>query len=255
MKRLIPILLLCLLLTGCDLRNRQSSEDFIPTGTGGASPAASGHAVLPSGEDPTLPQTRTVIKTVRSYQGEIPLSDPVRTYSYELPMLDLGGAEAVACNQEIEERYGTLIQQSLKAMERYEDPVLQSLSFTSFTRSGILTLRVDRRDLDGSASQAWYTVDAETGEAVSVSALFAAAGVSGTSSEAINRATDLLFVERFGPLNGTDPAYTTALNRTQGALLLLTSSRMHLTEDGRVVVAIELFAPNGGSSIEELILP
>ena len=62
-------------------------------------------------------------------------------------------------------------------------------------------------------------------------------------------------MERFGPLNGTDPAYTTALNRTQGALLLLTSSRMHLTEDRRVVVAIELFAPNGGSSIEELILP
>ena len=35
MKRLIPILmLLALLLTACDLRNRQSSEDYIPTGSG-----------------------------------------------------------------------------------------------------------------------------------------------------------------------------------------------------------------------------
>ena len=39
MKRLILILmLLALLLTACDLRNRQSSEDYIPTGS--ASPRA-----------------------------------------------------------------------------------------------------------------------------------------------------------------------------------------------------------------------
>lgn len=252
MKRLLPLLLAVLLLTACDLRNRQDSESFIPTGT-----YNHGDSVIYSSpvNDPAGSQQKNVVKTVQSYAGEIPLSHPTRTYSYELPFIDLGGAHAAGCNQDIENFFGILIRQSLDAMERYEDPILERLSYSSFTRSGILTLRVDRRDLDGAENQAWYTVDAATGEAVSVERLFAAAGITGEPAAVLNEAVLSRFTAKYGPLEGSSADVTTAWNRTQGSLSPLTANRMHLNENGSLTVACEFFSPDGGSSVTELVLP
>ena len=162
MKRLLPLLLVLLLvLTACDLRNRQSSEDFIPTGTMSQNVGWNAGGELDTRE----PMERSTVKTVQFWQGEIPLTEPVRSYSYQLPFIDLDGAQAAGCNQEIEERFGLLITQSLEAMERFEDPILERLSYSSFVKSGILTLRVDWVEFDGMTSTAWYTVNAQTGEA------------------------------------------------------------------------------------------
>ncbi len=114
---------------------------------------------------------------------------------------------------------------------------------------------MDRRDYDGASNQAWYTVDKETGEAVSVKRLFAAAGISGDPETALNEAVLDCFTARYGALEGADASHTTAWNRTQGALSPLTANRMHLNENGSLVVAVELFAPEGGSSVIELTLP
>jgi len=256
MKRGILLLLAVLfLLTACDLRNRQSSEDFVPTGTEAPGTAASW--ISGNDNEPFLPQERSAVKTVLAYDGEIPLTQPAELYSYRLPMIDLDGAQAVGCNLEIEERYGALIDQSLQAMERYEDPILQRLSYTSYVIGEVLTLRVDRLDLDGSASSAWYTVNAKTGEEVSVAMLFAAAGIEGDQKTVIADAVTELFVRHFGTANTTsaDSPYSTALFKTQDALSPLSANRMHLTEAGRLTVKFELFSPNGGSTIEELVLP
>lgn len=253
MKHLLPILLaLLLLLVGCDLRNRQNSENFMPTDTWGNIPHAT---VLPQAGNSTNQRENSTVKTVLSYEGEIPLSSPITTYSYRLPMIDLAGAQACGCNQEIENRFGTLIRQSMQAMERYEQPTLECLSFVTFTRGDILTLRIDRRDTDGATAKAYYTVNSLTGDAVSVSALFEAAGISGKPEAVLNEAVLELFTSRFGSTEDASTAVTTALNRTQAALSPLTASRMHLTEDGRLTVALELFSPDGGSSMEELLLP
>ena len=252
MKRLLPILLLLLLLlVGCDLRNRRNSEDFIPSDPW---ESIAPTALPPSADDRRLQENGTV-KTVLSYEGEIPLSSPLKTYSYQLPMIDLAGAQAFGCNQEIETRFGTLIRQSMQAMKRYEQPTLERLSFITFTRGDILTLRIDRRDTNGETARAYYTVNSRTGDQVSVSALFEAAGITGTPQTIINEAVTAFFTARFGETEGASIAVTTALNRTQAALLPLTSNRMHLTEDGHVTVAFELFSPDGGSSMEELLLP
>ena len=255
MKRLLPMmLLLLLLLVGCNLRNRQSSEELIPTGNWRPS-ETSWTGPAGAGDSPLIPGEKTVVKTVLSYQGEIPKTYPVQSYSYQLPMIDLRGSQAQGCNQEIENRFGSLIRQSVEAMERYEEPVLEQLSYTSYTVAGILTLRIDRRDYNGSSGQAFYTVNAETGEAVSLRELFDAAGISGDPETEVNDALMALFTGRFGQLEGADASVTTALARTQAALLPLTANRMHLTRDGQLAVALELFAPDGGSSIEELLLP
>ena len=264
MRRLLPLLLALLLPTllvmGCDLRNRQDSADLIPTGPyQTVNPNGSGYAGTPavSGNTPIFPSEQSAVKTVLSYSGQIPLTRPPRTYSYQLPLIDLPGAHAAGCNQDIEDFFGTLIRQSLEAMERSEEPLLERLSYTSYTIEGILTLRVDRRDSDGSDSQAWYTVDAETGGEVSVSRLFAAAGIEGKPETVINEAVTARFAQRCGQSAASDPdtAYRTALLRTQEGLSPLTPNRMHLNENGSLTVAFELFSPKGGSSIDQLVLP
>lgn len=252
MKRVLSMLLILLLFAGCDLQSRQESESFFPTGTYDFWTQST---YVEPGGDPAQSQQKNVVKTIQSYTGEIPLSDPVRSYSYELPFIDLAGSHAAGCNQDIENFFGGLIKQSLDAMERYEDPILERLSYTSYTQSGILTLRVDRRDYDGSVNQAWYTVDAETGEAVSAARLFDAAKISGDPAAVLNEEVLARFTQRYGPLEGADAAHTTAWNRTQSALSPLSSNRMHLNENGSLTVAVELFAPEGGSDLMELTLP
>ena len=255
MKRVLFLILAVLLvlppLAGCDLEDAQESEYFFPTDTYNWYSRDDTSPIY----DPGAASQKNVVKTVQTHTGEIPLTTPTRTYSYELPFIDLAGSHAASCNQDIENFFGTLIRQSLDAMERYEDPILERLSYSTFEISGILTLRVNRRDCDGEESQAWYTVDAETGEAVSVARLFAAAGISGDPAAVVNDAALARFTSRYGALQGSDAAHTTAWNRTQGALSPLTANRMHLNANGSLTVAFELFAPDGGSSIVELTLP
>ena len=152
MKRLFPLLLILLLLAGCGLLE---SEEQLPE----ESYAYSGYAA--EAVDPLFPQEKQVVKTVLSAEGEIPLSNPIRSYSYRLPMIDLGGAQAMGINQELEDRFGTLIRQSLKAMEEFDAPILERLSYRSFIWKGILTLRVDRLDCDGASVTAYYTAAAD----------------------------------------------------------------------------------------------
>lgn len=255
MKRLLTLFLALLwllpLLGGCEVMEGEETEDIFPADSYNWHSQDYTAPIY----DPGATTQKNVVKTVQSYTGEIPLTNPTRTYSYELPFIDLAGSHAAGCNQDIESFFGALIQQSLDAMKTYEDPILERLSYSSFTRSGILTLRVDRRDFDGTVNQAFYTVDAETGEAVSVARLFTAAGISGEPASVLNDAVLARFTARYGALEGADAAVTTAWNRTQGALSPLTANRMHLNENGSLIVAFELFAPDGGSSIVELPLP
>ena len=252
MKRLLPILLIVFLLTACDLRNRQDSEDFIPDDSD--LPAWTGWTVPTFDPNGVQPQSQTV-KTVKDFSGELPYGFEGDDYIYQLPMIDLAGAYAAGCNQEIENRFGSLIEQSMDAIEKYETPILAQLTFNSYVRSGILTLCIRRVDTDGETVTAYYTVDEKTGEAVSLADLFSAAGMSGDPFGIVNEAVTELFTKRFGSLEGAEDDVTTALNKTMAALSPLTANRMHLTEDGSLAVDFELFAPNGGISLEEINLP
>lgn len=267
MRKLLPALLLCLLLSACDLRNRQSSDYYAPMGgvdlPDGAGRVENDPAQLPetlpgqSGQtqDPELERSQGAIKTVLSYQGQIPMTDPLRYYSYALPMIDLPGSYAAGCNQELERVFGELINQSLEAMERYETPILESLSFTSYSLDGILTLRVDRRDSDGSSSEAYFTVKESNGEQASVKELLAAAGLEGDLESLLTKAITARFENRYGAVTAGDTAATTALTKTLAEIPQIGAQRMHLNADGRLTVAVNLYSPTGNADTEELVLP
>lgn len=253
LKQLLLVVPLCLLLTGCDLYDDGSDETALPTGTYSAVQPGS----LPSNswKEPDFSQSGQTVKRVMEYEGEIPLSDPTVRYKYYLPMIDLAGQQAFGCNQEIEDRYGSLIRKSLEAMKRYETPVLEKLTYSSFTIKNVLTLRIDRQDTNGETSQAFYTVHAQSGDAVTLYDLFEAAKIDRNPEQVLNQAVVKLFQSRFGSLDGADSAYTTALTRTQSELARLATNRMHLTEAGRLLVTLTVYDPNGGTTQEDLLLP
>ena len=239
-----------LLLTGCELWDE--SRESMPTG--------SYHYVVtaPSGipnETVNLGQSDQTVKRVMNYEGEIPLSYPTKVYSYQLPMIDLPDSYAAACNREIEALFGTKIRSSLQAMERQQEPELESVRYLSFVHGDILTLQIDERSCNGKTSQTFYTVNARTGEEVSAQEMLAQVGISGEPEQVLNQRVTDLFASRFGPLEGADEAYTTALNRTQMGLFPVTTKCLHLTQAGRLILALTVYHPTGETTLEEIPLP
>ena len=151
--------------------------------------------------------------------------------------------------------FGASIRRSLKAMEREEEPELESLTYFSFVHGEILTLRIDERRFNGEKSQTFYTVNARTGEEVSAKEMLEQVGISGEPEQVLNQRVTDLFASRFGPLEGADADYTTALNRTQMALFPVTTKYMHMTEAGRLILALTVYHPTGETTLEEIPLP
>ncbi|MBR6414350.1 MAG: hypothetical protein IKS21_07055 [Oscillospiraceae bacterium] len=239
-----------LLLTCCALWDEP--KESVPTG--------SYHYVVtaPSripNETVDFAQGDQTVKRVMNYEGEIPLSYPTKVYRYQLPMIDLPDSYTTACNQEIEALFGAKIRSSLQAMERQQEPKLESVTYFSFVHGEILTLRIDERSCNGEVSHTYYTVNAQTGKEIHAEEMLAQVGIGGEPEQVLNQRVTDLFASRFGPLEGADVDYTTALNRTQMALSPVTAKCMHLTESGRLILALTLYHPTGEITLEEIPLP
>lgn len=260
MKKALPWLLaLLLLLAGCELRNRRPSSDFVPSGTPAAAPGAAANGA-PQGSG-TVPAPSAsagdAVKTVFRAEAEtLPVYGGVLCH-YEVPFLDLPGVYAAGCNQEINERFETPARASLEAVQANRAPVITTVDYTWDVRGGVLTLRLHRRDLDGSEQWGIYSVDAETGEKVPVAVFCEAAGIP---ADGLHAALQAAVEERFRTIVGGKYAeqalpYTTALTQTLSSLADLSALSMHLTEDGRLSIAVPTVDPDGGRSTEEIILP
>lgn len=259
MKRLVLLLGLLLLLTGCDLRNRRASEDFIPTGNQAAAhtPAPAGTDAAPIGTAHTLPaQWDGAVKTVMTERGTFRGAEEI-PYSYQIPFLDLPDAYAMGCNQEINARFEAAAHESLDRMEHGQPPIVQEVRFTADLRDTILSLRLHRLDADGTETWGFYCVDSKTGAKPTLSAFCQAAGVEEAElPQCLRDAATALTRDIAGDQYGEDDTeYTTALTLTLSGLAQPAELPMHLTEDGRLSVIVSVYHPGGGTTSEELILP
>lgn len=248
---LLPALLICLLLSACDLRNRQSSEDFVPEGgdTGTALPDADPGSDLPL---PIQGGTECV-KIVLSESGEYIYSNPAIEYSYELPFIDLSGSHAVGCNQEIEAGFGEAIRESLALMEGRQAPIVETVRCDSYIFGTVLTLRIERVDVDGSRSEAIYSLDRSTGEKVTTDAFCSAAGLDRSQ---LKTRLELAVEERLRVLapstDPEDPDFVRALAQTKALLADLDKLNYYLDSNGKLVCIAEILTPGGGDGMEEL---
>ncbi len=246
------LLLVCLLLSGCDLRNRQSSEDFIPTGDEESFEQAT--YGIQEGEplNPALIGTDRV-KLVLSESGEFIFSNPAIDYSYELPFIDLGGSHAIGCNQEIEASFGAAIRDSLERMEQKEEPVVKTVRFTSYLYGDVLTLHIERVDVDGGRSEAIYSVDNTSGERVSTEAFCKAAGVRQEElTDKLKAAVEERLHVLFPDLDPEDPAFRTALIQTTAQMNDTAKLNFYLDSLGELICIARVFTPTGSEGMEEL---
>lgn len=257
-KATLLLLSVCLLLlTGCDLRNRTSSEEFIPdqpaTLQTDESPQTS-EASRETGESYTGSDGR--VKVLLSESGTFRYDVEPISYSYQIPMLDYAAAHAAGCNEEIDVRFGTPARESLDTMKTYHAPEVETVSFESYEIGGILTLQVDRKDVDGSAYTGIYTVNAETGDRVTTEEFLRAAGLEDRRLwELVSDAVQSYYVRSYSEAAASeDNRYTDALARTLSEADGTDSSRLHLTRDGKLAAAVLIYIPSGGSEWVELEL-
>lgn len=265
LRRTLPaaaaaVLAAALLLTGCNLRNRRPSSDFVPDGTANAAPAQTGTR---PGSDPGRTESGvsgptqsggpvlTVLAESGVFKGDL-------NYSYRIPFLDLPDAYAMGCNGEIAERFDAPAHASLDAMRERREPELASVSFTWDVFGSVLTLRVRKVAVDPpEEEQGIYCVDVSTGAKPTLAAFCEAANIppedlSGLLQEAVRTRLRELAGNKY---EETDPEYTTALTLTLSRLAEPSALPMTMTEDGRLSVVVSFSLPSGGSLNEALILP
>lgn len=262
MKKLLLLSCLCLLLAGCNPRSRQPSENYIPS-DGHAAAAEQQNpsstekpTVQPGGEDLDGPGAGTV-KQVLFREGDYTYGGAAVHYSYALPMVDLPSDHAMGCNQEIEFRFGNPIREALSEMEHAEPLSVQTVRYTEDRYGSVLTVRIYRTDVDGEESQGIYSLNAVTGDAPTYQEFLAAAGLQENRlPELLNQAVTVRFRETVGDrFRESDSRYQTALNQTLNGISDPSLLNMHLTEDGKLAIYVTVFDPEGGSDLQQLILP
>lgn len=254
------VLAAALLLTGCDLRNRRPSSDYVPSDAANGTPAQSAQPTVPApgrtepvGPGPDQPgePVRTVLSESGVYRGDF-------SYSYRIPFLDLPDAYAMGCNGEISERFDAPAHAALEAMRDRRDPELASVDFTWDVFGSVLTLRVRKVAADPPAEELGiYCVNAATGAKPTLAAFCEAAGIQPERlPDLLQEAVRIRFRELAGTKYAeTDSEYTTALTLTLSRLADPSALPMTMTEDGRLSVAVSFSLPSGGSLTDALILP
>lgn len=257
MKRLALLLALLLFLSGCDLRNRRPSEEFISDGSVPPAQARTSAPAAPPAQTGFLPaEWNGAVKTVLAKEGTFFGAKEI-AYSYRIPFLDLADAYAMGCNQEITARFEADAQKSLAQMEQGKPPVVQRVDFTSDLHGTVLSLRLHRLDTDGAESWGTYCVDRSTGAKPTLSAFCEASGVpEGEVPQRLREAAEELTRETAGErYEADDLEYTTALTLTLSGLAEPAALPMHLRADGSLCFVITLYHPGGGTTAEEIVLP
>ena len=259
MKRLMICLLAALLtavllLTGCNLQNRQDSGNFVPTGGSKETKTTDPHPTKP--DEPVI--ISTPVKEIKSLEGTYTYGGETIVYSYRLPYLDLSGNHAAGCNAEIEADFGEPIRAAEKAMEDRRLPELSEVGYEVWQFGDILVLKLYRVETEGGErTEALYTVNAATGEAAAAADLLSAAGVSEQKyPDLLRAAADSFYEETFGSYYDPDDLrYSEGKNRTLEPGLLNTAVPISLTEEGVLVVAVTVIDPTGTVSTARIPVP
>ena len=253
MKRVILCLLAVLLLTGCNLRNRQDSRNFIPENV-----SKDTRAPAPVHKETEEPIFSTPVKEINSQEGTYTYGGETIEYSYHLPYLDLTGAYAAGCNAEIEAGFGEPIRAAVKAMNDRRLPALSKVDYEIWQFDQVLCLLVYRIDTaTGERRESQYTVNAVTGSAVTADEILTAAGMSAeTFRRNLRDAAAGFYAEAFGTFYEPDDfRYEEGLNRTLADGLLNTASPISLTKQGVVLAAVTIIDPAGAVSTARVPVP
>ena len=255
MKRLMLVLLALLLLSGCDLRNRQDSANYIPTGTDQSEPGTESAQAPPEETLPSLPSVGGgVIKEIYKTSGTFYSGGSELSYSYRIPFIDLQGSYVDGCNYEIDRRFRQAARDAEAAMERYETPEVLSIDYTAGFFGDVVSLEITQIDAEGRSSFAVYNFDKQTGAGVERQQLLDAGGFTAEQmDELLRQAAEEEFRRQFGSQEELSPvAFSDALERTLE--LDPASVTLFLTSDGQIRAMIPLYNLAGGQFLVPLTI-
>ena len=256
MKRLLPLLLaLTLCLAGCQLRNRQDSSLFIPTGESQTAQTEPTAAPVQDGADLALPaQGGGIIKEIYTASGVWPKDHPELDYLYRIPFIDLQGAYVDGCNQEIDRRYRAAAREAMDAMDRYETPHSVTIDYTVGLFGTVVSLEIDQTFSDGQTAFGVYNFDAKTGDAVERDRLVSCVGLDPqTLPELLSQAVETEFLRRYaGQQTLTPVAYADALEKTRS--FDPDAIAVYLRPDGSLGALVPIWDLSGGQSLTPVVL-
>lgn len=256
MKRLILCLLAALLLTGCNLRNRQDSRNFIPSG--GSKEETKPTVPSSSGKEEDPPVSSSPVKEIKSVEGSCTYDGRNYNYAYYLPYLDLSGSYAAGCNAEIETNYGEPIREAEQAVEDGELPELLEVGYETWQYDKVLCLLVySVETVSRERHESQYTVNAITGNPVTSEEVLTAAGMSREDFlGCLHDAVAAFYEQAFGPYyDPSDFHYTEGLNGTLAPGLLSTSVPVSVTKNGVLLAAVTIVQPSGVVSSAQIEIP
>lgn len=158
-KRLIVLaVLLVVLLSGCDLRNRKPSEDFIP-----ASHAIRTAAPHEETEEPVETVNDVKELTRHSIRTVFTESQTFRdiygndwTYDYRLPFVDFPTMEASRCNNEVDRLYRRQISSQKTLAETGQPLTVPKIDYECYYTGALITLNVWEETTEGEVNRTVY---------------------------------------------------------------------------------------------------
>lgn len=157
-KRLIILaVILVLLLSGCDLRNRRPSSDFIPATNAPrpTSPKQETEATEPEQEikELTRHSVRTVLSESETY---VDIYGNEWTYSFRLPFVDFPTREASQCNNEIDRLFRREISGQKTLAETGQPLTIPTIEYACYYTGTLITVNVWKEETTGDITRSVY---------------------------------------------------------------------------------------------------
>lgn len=251
--------LLVLLLTGCDLRNRQPSRDFIPS-----THATKASAQTEQKPEPEPTQDKQSAKefsrhSVRTVLSEIMTFTDIYgkdwTYEFRLPFVDFPSTEASDSNIEIDAVYRRAVDAQIKLSELGQPLTVLKIDYECYYTGALVTLNVWMEKTNGTQERSVYCFRPNGTKASNAEIL---ESVWMDEEEFLTTLREKL-EERYKRDNAAQQdsvTYETYLTKTLDASDAVEKLTLYADEEDKIIVRAPLYDALGGvTQIELRIIP
>lgn len=251
MKKMMIFLLALLMLAamGCNLRNRQPSENFIPathapetTHEAGATNATEETVESTAERQLTRHSVRTVVSETGSYTD---IYGRQWSYEFHLPFVDYPSIEASDCNAELERIYNKEIKEQLKLVDALEPMSVPYIDYECYYTGELVSMNVLMMRSDGSTQRSVYCFRSDGTMATNAEILKA---VWVEETDFLAKVYDIL-VTKYVELNANDShnvTYSKYYDLTVQQADDLEALSIYADEEDNLHVLAKMYDANGG---------
>lgn len=251
---LLFISILLLLCSGCQMRNRRPSSDYVPS-THAPRTTAQAESTQPTKavEEPqekelTRHSVRTVVQEEDSF---IDIYGKSWTYDYRLPFVDYPTTEVSGCNNEIDKLYRRIIKDQ-KALADSNQPLsVPTIDYECYYTGDLVTVNVWAEKIDGTVDRSVYCFRAD-GTMAAGSEILKAVWMD--EETFLAKLRELLEARYIRDNAGKEDVvtYDTNLEKTLEPITAADDISLYADSEDRVFALVALYDAHGGKTQIEL---